>query len=86
MPGSSWLSRIRACGVLLAGFAIVPATESPAQELHKRVLILHSFGSDFGPYNEVASRFQTELARLWPGTVEFYEASLETARFAEISD
>jgi signal transduction histidine kinase len=76
---------IRACGVLLLGFAIVPATESPAQQLHKRVFLLHSFGSDFGPYNEVTSRFQTELARLWPGTVEFYEASLETARFAEIS-
>jgi len=47
------------------------------------VLILHSFGRDFALYAEVASSFQTDLARLSRGTVEFYEASLETARFAE---
>jgi ABC-type uncharacterized transport system substrate-binding protein len=56
---------------------------SSAQAPHKRVLILKSYGRDFGPYNEVSSRFETELAQLSPGTVEFYEASLETARFAE---
>ncbi len=40
------------------------------------MLILHSFGRDFVPYNEVGSSFETELARISPGTVEFYEASL----------
>jgi signal transduction histidine kinase len=73
---------IRASVVLFAGFAIA-AAPSAAQAPHKRVLILHSFGRDFGPYSEVSSRFETELARLSPETVEFYEASLETARFAE---
>ncbi|MGH9388684.1 MAG: ATPase, partial [Vicinamibacteria bacterium] len=50
------------------------------------MLILHSFGRDFGPNSDVASSFETELARLYPGTVEFYEASLETARFAETTN
>lgn len=58
------------------------AAPGAAQETHKRVLLLHSFGRDFGPYSEVASAFETELARRFPGTVEFYEASLETARLS----
>ncbi len=83
MPGKPRLSRIRAFGVVLAGFAFVPAAPGSAQAPHKRVLVLHSFGRDFGPYAEVASIFQTELARLSPEPVEFYEAAVETARFAE---
>jgi signal transduction histidine kinase len=69
-------------GFLAALSAIVVAAPGAAQQAHKRVLVLHSFGQDFAPYNEVGSAFRTELARLSPG-VEFYEASLETARFAE---
>jgi len=66
---------------VLVGF---PSALSTAQDTptHKRVLILHSFGRDFATYAEVSSSFQTELARLSPQPVEFFEASLETARFA----
>jgi hypothetical protein len=49
----------------------------------KRVLILHSFGRDFAPFNAVSSAFRTELAQQSTTPVEFLEASLETARFAE---
>jgi len=49
----------------------------------KRVLILHSFGRDFAPFNAVSSAFRTELARQSTAPVEFLEASLETARFTE---
>lgn len=48
----------------------------------KRVLILHSFGRDFAPFDTMSSTFRTELARQSPEPVEFYEASIETARFA----
>jgi signal transduction histidine kinase len=68
--------------VLLLVATVFFAASGAAQDNHKRVLVLHSFGRDFGPYTDVASAFETELARQWPGTVEFYEASLETARFS----
>ena len=42
----------------------------------KRVLILQSFGSDFAPYNLLASTFRTELAELVPDPVEFTEVSV----------
>lgn len=49
----------------------------------RRVLILHSFGRDFAPFNAVSSGFRTELARQSAEPIEFLEASLETARFVE---
>jgi signal transduction histidine kinase len=47
------------------------------------VVILHSYGQDFSPYSDVASSFEAELARLSPQPVEFFDASLASARFAE---
>src|SRR6188508_1010466 len=52
-----------------------------AAEVPRRVLLIHSFGRDFAPFNDVADRFRTELARRSPQPVEFLEASLEMARF-----
>jgi hypothetical protein len=49
----------------------------------KRVLILHSFGRNFAPFNAASSGFRTELARQSTAPIEFLEASLETARFVE---
>jgi signal transduction histidine kinase len=49
----------------------------------KRVVILHSFGRDFAPFNAVSSVFRTELARQSAAPIEFLEVSLETARFTE---
>jgi len=48
----------------------------------KRVLLLSSFGHDFSPFNGMADRFREELGR--PSErVDFYEVSLESARFRE---
>ena len=47
----------------------------------KRVLLLHSFGSNFAPWNEFASSTRQELTRLSPDPIDLYEASLATARF-----
>ena len=49
----------------------------------RRVLILHSLGQDFEPFNAASSGFRKELARQSNAPIEFLEASLETARFAE---
>jgi hypothetical protein len=67
--------------ICLGVFASHAATvEAPGV---KRVLILHSFGRDFAPYNGVSSVFRTELARQSTAPIEFLEASLETARVTE---
>ena len=52
----------------------------------KRVLIIHSFGRDFAPFDTMSSTFRTELARQSPEPVEFYEASIERARFAAVGN
>ena len=46
----------------------------------KRVLILHSFGRDFAPYDTIAAVFRTELARRSPDPVTFAEVSLDFGR------
>jgi signal transduction histidine kinase len=49
----------------------------------KRVLLLHSFGRDFGPWNEIARSIREELGRQSPDPIDFFEASLATARSAD---
>lgn len=52
-----------------------------ASEPH-RVLLLHSFGPHFSPFNSFAGAFRADLASRSPKPIDIYEASLETARFA----
>ena len=49
----------------------------------KRVLLLHSFGRDFAPFSEMTKSFHEELLKRSPEPLEFYEASIFTARFRE---
>jgi len=58
--------------------ALSGATAEP-----KRVLLLHSFGQNFAPWNELARSFRTELNRQWAQPIDLYEASLAIARFAD---
>lgn len=67
-----------ACMVMLMGLTAVAAP--------RRILIIHSFGREFAPFDKMTSVFRTELARQFPEPVEFYESSIETARFAEIGN
>ena len=46
----------------------------------KRVLIIHSFGRDFAPFNTIAPALRTELARAAPAPVIFSEVSLDAER------
>lgn len=43
----------------------------------KRVLIIHSFGRDFAPYNIVATTLRTDLTQLMRESVALYESSLD---------
>ncbi len=48
----------------------------------KRVLILHSFGRDFAPYDTIASVFRTDLAQRSTEPITFVEANLDSGRAA----
>jgi signal transduction histidine kinase len=52
----------------------------------RRVLLLHSFGPHFAPWNAVAGRFREELVKHSPAPIDLYEASLEMARLLEPPD
>ncbi len=45
-------------------------------EKSKRVLLLHSFGREFAPYDSATAAFRTELAQRSSEPVSFYDASL----------
>jgi signal transduction histidine kinase len=53
---------------------------------YKRVLILHSFGRDFAPFNVVAPAIRSELARIMPQRIVFHDASLNVERPGPLED
>ena len=72
--GIGLLIAVIAAALLLG--AIAPAASEP-----KRVLLLHSLGREFAPFADVSGRFREELIRQSTDPVDYYEISLETARF-----
>ena len=73
--------RINALGKGLAGAALLClALAVHAADMPKRVLILHSFGPEFGDF--AAKPLRQELDRQLPGRVDLYESWLISARFA----
>jgi signal transduction histidine kinase len=69
--------------VLLSTVVLFFAMTGAALSEPKRVLLLHSFGRDFAPWNEYARTIREELVRQSPEPVDIFEASLATARFAD---
>jgi signal transduction histidine kinase len=59
--------------------ALVLATAANAAG-PKRVLILHSFGRDFAPYDAITSVFRSELVRRSAEPIVFIEANLDAGR------
>jgi PAS domain S-box-containing protein len=64
-------------GALLAVLAAGGAAAAPPTE----VLVLHSFGLEFAPYNTFSESFRTELGKRLDSPVEFHDVGLESARF-----
>jgi signal transduction histidine kinase len=69
----NWLITICACACLLHSGRL-HATE------HKEVLIIHSVGREFRPWNEYAKQIRAELDRQSPWPLDVREHSLESAR------
>jgi signal transduction histidine kinase len=59
------------------------ATLAAASAEPRRVLLLHSFGSNFSPYNDYVVKLREDLARQSSEPMDVYEVSLAIARFAE---
>ena len=70
-----------ACLLVLLALAASALAAEP-----KRVLVLHSFGRDFAPFNAVGSVFRTELASLSHGSVAIQEISLDSERAGPPTD
>lgn len=73
----SRLLAVFTCALLAVGVAIDADAADP-----KRVLIVHSYGRDFAPYDEITSVFRAELARTFPAPISFADASLDAGRKA----
>jgi signal transduction histidine kinase len=48
-----------------------------------RVLLLHSFGPDFSPWNTITPPFREGLRKWSPRPIDLYEASLQAERFGD---
>jgi signal transduction histidine kinase len=59
-----------------------PATLNAATGTPRRVLLLHSFGPHFPPWNTITTRFRQELRDQSPYAIDMYEASLQGERFS----
>ena len=66
--------------LLLSLILLSPASRAERGE-PKRVLMLHSFGRDFGPWNEYARTIKAELERQSPWPLDIQEHTLLSARF-----
>src|SRR4051812_40352281 len=71
---------IRCCFALIV--CLLGLAQAAAQE-HKRVLILHSVGREFRPWNEYARAIRAELDRQSPWPLDVQEHSLVAARSAD---
>ncbi|MGB9366884.1 MAG: ATP-binding protein [Xanthobacteraceae bacterium] len=77
MFSPAWLGRYcLAAMVLLAAIDIAAAQP-------KRILMLHSFGPHFGPWNAISARLREELRMHSPLPIDIYENSLHGERFGE---
>ena len=68
-------------GLLLSLLAVIvgPFTATSAGPRH--VLLLHSYGREFAPFNAFSESFRTELAQQLREPLDFRDVNLEAARF-----
>ena len=73
-----WILRICFGGMCLLILAMPAGAADP-----DRVLLLHSFGPDFSPWNTITPPFREALRKLAPNPIDLYEASLQAERFGD---
>ncbi len=77
--------RLWTAALLLANVALsAPLGATPTEP--KRVLLLHSFGRDFAPYDAIVAAFRTELANGSRDRLAVYDATLDAEQVSESED
>src|SRR5215510_1077386 len=74
---------INRCGILASAFLLLLLTTINGEAEPKRVLLLHSFGREFAPWNEYARHIRAELTVQWPERIDLYEAELSSVRVGQ---
>lgn len=69
--------------VLFSAALLLFAAIDSAFAAPKRVLLLHSFGRDFAPFNEYGKQLRSELNLQSRDHLDIFEVSLATARFPD---
>jgi len=62
------------------------STTQSAESGPRRVLVLHSYGQDFSPWNAITGGFRQQLIMQSPHAIELHEVSLPTDRFEQARD
>jgi signal transduction histidine kinase len=75
-----YIRRICATAALIVSLAASLGCSAGIAAESKRVMLLHSFGSDFKPWSEYAKSIRTELKQQSPWPLDITEHSLVTAR------
>ena len=69
-----WVIGVLGIALVLTGARMGQAADSPAEKTKgppKRVLVVHSFGREYAPFDVRWATFRTELARRCPVPVAF---------------
>jgi PAS domain S-box-containing protein len=72
--------------MLLALAALSVSRAAVADDRPRRVLILDSFARGIAPFSDYILAFRGELRDRWPGPVDLFEVSLESARSPDPED
>jgi hypothetical protein len=77
------IGRIRATAGLIIFLGVSLGCPAGIAAESKRVVLLHSFGRDFKPWNEYGKAIRAELDRQSPWPLDIIELALFTARFSD---
>src|SRR4051812_38402139 len=69
--------------ILFSSIVLLLAMTGAASSQPKRVLIVHSFGRDFSPWDDYSRKIREELRLQSKDPIDIFEASLSTARFPD---
>src|SRR5262245_17007438 len=83
LSASEVLKAIRCRGSVT--LILVLAAFSAAGAEPRRVLLLHSFGREFEPFNTFSEHFRSELAQQSAEPLDFFDVGLQSARFEQLS-
>jgi signal transduction histidine kinase len=72
--------------ILLSAVVLLVGMTGAAFSEPRRVLLLHSFGRDFAPWNEYARSIREELGLQSKEPIDIFEASLATARSTDVEE